>query len=51
MRDKTIINTNLTGAQLKQTYDPALVSRIMDGVGKNVFVYPQEAEDKRKMPF
>ena len=50
-RTRTIINTNLTGKQLKNTYDPAIVSRIMEGVGKNFFVYPDTAEDKRKLPF
>lgn len=51
MRERTIINTNLTGQQQKQLYDPALVSRIREGVGKNTFAYPKEAEDKRALPF
>ncbi|MEW4354083.1 ATP-binding protein [Streptococcus pneumoniae] len=51
MRGKTIINTNLNGEQLKKVYDPSLISRIMDGVGKNIFVYPEHAEDRRKLPF
>lgn len=51
MRGKTVINTNLNGEQLKRVYDSSLVSRIMDGVGKNIFVYPDTAEDRRRLPF
>lgn len=50
-RTRTIINTNLTGEQLKKIYDPAIVSRLMEGVGEKFFVYPETAEDKRRLPF
>ena len=50
-RVRTIVNTNLTGEQLKKTYDSAIVSRLMEGVGRNFFTYPETAEDKRRLPF
>ena len=50
-RVRTIVNTNLTGEQLKKTYDSAIVSRLMEGVGRNFFTYPKTAEDKRRLPF
>lgn len=50
-RETTIINTNLEGAELVKVYDRALVSRIMKGAKDNIFKYPKEAEDRRKLPF
>ena len=50
-RVRTIVNTNLTGEQLKKTYDSAIVSRLMEGVGRNFFTYPETTEDKRRLPF
>lgn len=50
-RETTIINTNLEGGEMKKVYDPALISRIMKGVGDKVLKYPKGAEDKRRLPF
>lgn len=50
-RKTTFINTNLNSKQLKQLYDPALVSRMGKGAKNHTFVYPQHAEDKRGLPF
>lgn len=50
-RQTTFINTNLNSKQLKQLYDPALVSRMGKGARNHTFVYPQGAEDRRELPF
>lgn len=50
-RKTTFINTNLNSKQLKQLYDPALVSRMGKGAKNHTFVYPQHAEDRRELPF
>ena len=43
-----IFNTNFSGKQLKKIYDGALVSRMSEGVGRNVFKFSDEATDKRR---
>ena len=50
-RDKTIITTNLTGAEMKQTFDSSLVSRVAKGARDLTFKYPESAEDRRILPF
>lgn len=50
-RDKTIITTNLTGAEMKQTFDSSLVSRVAKGAKDLTFKYPDNAEDRRILPF
>ncbi len=50
-RDKTIITTNLTGAEMKQTFDSSLVSRVAKGAKDLTFKYPESAEDRRTLPF
>ena len=50
-RDKTIITTNLTGAEMKQTFDSSLVSRVAKGAKELTFKYPENSEDRRALPF
>ena len=50
-RDKTIITTNLTGAEMKQTFDSSLVSRVAKGAKDLTFKYPDNSEDRRTLPF
>lgn len=50
-RDKTIITTNLTGAEMKQTFDSSLVSRVAKGAKDLIFKYPDNSEDRRTLPF
>lgn len=50
-RETTIINTNLAGSDMKKIYDQALISRILKGAGDRIFKYPNDAEDKRRLPF
>lgn len=50
-RDKTIITSNLTGAEMKQTFDSSLVSRVAKGAKDLIFKYPESAEDRRTLPF
>ena len=50
-RDKTIITTNLTGAEMKQTFDSSLVSRVAKGAKDLTFKYPENSEDRRTLPF
>lgn len=50
-RKTTFINTNLNSGQLRLLYDTALVSRMGKGAKDYTFVYPQNAEDKRELPF
>ena len=50
-RDKTIITTNLTGAEMKQTFDSSLVSRVAKGAKELTFKYPDNSEDRRTLPF
>lgn len=50
-RDKTIITTNLTGTEMKQTFDSSLVSRVAKGAKDLTFKYPDNSEDRRTLPF
>ena len=50
-RDKTIITTNLTGSEMKQTFDSSLVSRVAKGAKDLTFKYPDNSEDRRTLPF
>ena len=50
-RDKTIITTNLTGQNMKQTFDSSLVSRVAKGAKDLTFKYPENSEDRRTLPF
>lgn len=50
-RDKTIITTNLVGSEMKSLFETGLVSRITKGGRDLYFKYPDNAEDRRKLPF
>lgn len=50
-RDKTIITTNMGGKAMKEAYDDGLRSRITKGGRDLYFKYPDNAEDRRKLPF
>lgn len=50
-RDKTIITTNLVGSEMKSLFETGLVSRITKGGRELYFKYPDNAEDRRKLPF
>lgn len=49
-RERTIITTNLSGNELKNIYNPKIVSRLMRSFGDNFFEFGDIA-DKRVMPF
>lgn len=50
-RDKTIITTNMTSKNMKQTFDSSLVSRVAKGAKDLTFKYPDNSEDRRTLPF
>lgn len=50
-RDKTIITTNMGGKAMKEAFDDGLRSRITKGGRDLYFKYPDNAEDRRKLPF
>lgn len=50
-RDKTIITSNLSGAEMKKIFDASLVSRVAKGSKDLSFKYPQDSEDRRTLPF
>lgn len=50
-RDKTIFTTNMTGREMKQAFDSSLVSRVAKGAKDLTFKYPDDAEDRRTLPF
>ncbi|WP_413628261.1 ATP-binding protein [Fructilactobacillus vespulae] len=47
-RNRTIITTNLSGAELKEVYNPKIVSRINKGIKNNVVVFTDDMKDQRK---
>lgn len=50
-REATIITTNLVGSEMKSLFETGLVSRITKGGRDLYFKYPDDAEDRRKLPF
>ena len=50
-REATIITTNLVGSEMKSLFETGLVSRITKGGRDLYFKYPDNAEDRRKLPF
>jgi len=48
---KTIITSNLSGAEMKKIFDASLVSRVAKGSKDLSFKYPQDSEDRRTLPF
>lgn len=49
-RERTIITTNLSGKELKNIYNPKIVSRLMENFSDNYLEF-SKFEDKRVLPF
>lgn len=47
-RNRTIITTNLTGAEIERVYNPKIASRINKGIGNHAIIFSSNLKDKRK---
>lgn len=47
-RNRTIITTNLSGAEIEEVYNPKIASRINKGIGNHAIKFSAELTDKRK---
>lgn len=47
-RNRTIITTNLVGAEMKEVYNPKIISRINKGIKKHFIKFGDNLKDQRK---